>query len=171
MTRKKATTRQTEPPPRRIEIAPQVRKKMTTLGVDCCLCSRRLPYQKDPLAIVPVCYLITPEPHGTEQREELGELCHICSDWATQQDVSNFKKYINPLIWHFQDCLRVAYLLRDLELSIPPQHVWIAASAEILANSAQNLTDLARATGLAREEIVRRLIAQAKPEDLGSNIT
>jgi hypothetical protein len=172
MPRKKATARQTEPPPRRIELAPQVRKKVTTLGPHCCLCGRLLPYQKDPLEIVPVCYLVTPAPRGKEQREELGQLCDVCSSWATGEDVSDFKKYVNTgIIWRCQDILKVAYLFRDLDLSIPPQHVWMAAAAEGLANTGQSLKDLARVRGLAREEIVRRLIAQAKPEDLGSNIT
>jgi hypothetical protein len=170
MTRKKATTLQTESKSRRIEIAPQVRKKVTSpLGTHCCLCGRLLPYHKDPLEIVPVCYLVTLYPSGREDREELGLLCSTCSSWATGEDVDQFKKYINTgIIWHCQDVLKVAYLFRDLDLSIPPQHVWIAASAETLANTGQSLKDLARATGLEHEEIVRRLIAQAKPSDLGT---
>jgi hypothetical protein len=55
---------------------------------------------------------------------------------------------------------------RPLQLSIPPQHVWITAAAEVSTETGQNLSDLAGATGLKPEEIVRRLIRQARVSDL-----
>jgi hypothetical protein len=172
MPRKKATMPQTESIPRRIEIAPEVLKKVQH-GSFCCLCGGLLPLEgRHPDNIVPVCYLVTPEPRGKEQRQELGQLCGRCIVWATEVDVGAFKTHINTaIIWRCEDILKAASLFMDLELSIPPQHVWMAAAAERLANTRQSLTDLVRATGLEREEIVRRLIAKAKPEDLRANLT
>jgi hypothetical protein len=44
--------------------------------------------------------------------------------------------------------------------------VWITAAAEVSTETGQNLSDLAGATGLKPEEIVRRLIRQARVSDL-----
>jgi hypothetical protein len=165
----KSTPRQTKPMPRRIEIAPQVLKKVKHLAF-CCLCGKLIPIEgEDDDAVVPICQLVTPEPNGKEQRQELGQLCDVCTSHAKLVDVSEFKKYINTgIIWRCQDILKAAYLFQDLELIIPPQHVWIAAAAECLANNGPGLRDLVRKTGLTEEEILRRLIARAKPEDLRS---
>lgn len=71
-------------------------------------------------------------------------------------------------MYFVQERLRNLSVLRDYPITVPPEPVWIAAAAEDIAGTGQELRDLAAATGLEREEIVRRLIAQAKPEDLGS---
>jgi len=170
MTRKKATTRQPEPKPPWVEIIPQPWKQVKN-HYRCCLCDRNLPITvKDQLEIVPVAYLINPMYRIEAQREEIGQLCQVCLEKALQEDAEDFRKGVDLRIYFLYERLKKVSLFSDHRITIPPEAVWIAAAAESIDGTGQALRDLAAATGLEREEIVRRLIAQAKPEDLGSNV-
>jgi hypothetical protein len=58
---------------------------------------------------------------------------------------------------------------RDYEIHLPSEAAWMVEMVESIAGTAQTLTDLVIATGLSREEVVSRLIRQAKPVDLGTS--
>jgi hypothetical protein len=166
MTRKKSTTRPTEPQSPWVEIVPRPWKQVKA-HYRCCVCDRNLPIMvKDQLEIVPVAYLVDPAFVQEAQRAELGQLCQGCLQCVLEDDPGDYTKRISTIMYFVQERLRILSTLGDHKIAIPPEAAWIAAAAEGIAGTSQELRDLAAATGLAKEEIVRRLIAGAKPQDL-----
>ena len=164
--RKPASPLSTPPRPF-VEILPQPLKQVKH-HYRCCMCDDYFPSTRDdPQAMVPVCYLVTPATHGAAHREEIGRLCEgRCLPFVREDDVEDFRNRINGWIYVLHERIKRLSFFVNHPVTIPPEHVWATVAAEKIANSRQELGDLAAATGLAREEIVRRLIARAAPEDL-----
>jgi ribosomal protein L34E len=171
MPRKKATPPQTEPQSPWIELVAQPLKQIPN-SYDCYLCNNYLRgSSRDPMEIRAACYVVTPFPDGSVHREAVGCLCSHCLQRAFTDTPEQYRERTMHILGELHKRLRRAEQFRDYEIRLPSEAAWMVETVEDIAGTAQTLTDLVIATGLSREEVVSRLIRQAKPEDLGSNIT